>query len=439
MNNLYIIQYFRYTTKFFLTGIFLTLFFASNIYSQQNEWVRQANSPTIRWLKKCLFTDSQHGWAAGDSGVIIHTSDSGNTWTLQNSYTTDPIDDIFFLNNNTGWCVSNSYYHAGTAIFKTTNGGINWTNHEYPDTTQALFTIYFRNENTGFMGGYYGTILKTTDGGTNWVKSTLDTGVYSHFMVRDIKFFSDRYGIASGGIMDSRGVMWRTTDYGLSWISQGVAPEPLYDLDFIDSQKILVSGGDFEFGAATVRSDNGGITWDYDSLLMFGIGYSFGFRTRAEVWMALGFSTRWALSKDTGSTWQMIAGPDSAGIWGVYFIDSLHGWAVGSYGAIYKFNPLAIGIKPAGSTIPVAFHLNQNYPNPFNPRTTINFQVPRFSNVKLAVYDVLGREVAVLINEQLRPGSYEVNWDAGEFASGIYFCRMEAGTFTGLIKMVLLK
>ncbi len=89
--------------------------------------------------------------------------------------------------------------------------------------------------------------------------------------------------------------------------------------------------------------------------------------------------------------------------------------------------------------MPRNFTLSQNYPNPFNPATTINYSVAKETNVSIKVYDLMGREVATLVNEKKEPGNYEVNFNALNLASGIYFYRMNAGAFTSVKKMSVLK
>ena len=89
--------------------------------------------------------------------------------------------------------------------------------------------------------------------------------------------------------------------------------------------------------------------------------------------------------------------------------------------------------------IPTEFQLYQNYPNPFNPSTTITYKIPNANHITLMVYDVLGREVATLVNELKQPGKYEVQWDAKNFSSGLYFYRMAAGTFVETKKLLLLR
>jgi hypothetical protein len=90
-------------------------------------------------------------------------------------------------------------------------------------------------------------------------------------------------------------------------------------------------------------------------------------------------------------------------------------------------------------TLPAEFSLEQNYPNPFNSATNFQFRVASFELVTLKAFDVLGREVATLVNEKRQPGVYRVSWDASKFSSGVYFYRLQAGTFTETKKMVLTK
>jgi hypothetical protein len=90
--------------------------------------------------------------------------------------------------------------------------------------------------------------------------------------------------------------------------------------------------------------------------------------------------------------------------------------------------------------IPTEFALEQNYPNPFNPSTVISYQLPvAAGHVSLKVYDVLGREVATLVNEQKAPGNYEVKFDGSKLASGVYIYRIEAGKFSDAKKLLLIK
>jgi hypothetical protein len=117
-----------------------------------------------------------------------------------------------------------------------------------------------------------------------------------------------------------------------------------------------------------------------------------------------------------------------------------------------KLTPNALTLSPIGisiisSEIPKKFALLPNYPNPFNPVTKIRFQIPLLRGVaegggvftKLMIFDLSGREVTTLVNEQLKPGSYEAEWDGTGFASGVYVYRINSGNFTKMMKMVLIK
>jgi len=111
--------------------------------------------------------------------------------------------------------------------------------------------------------------------------------------------------------------------------------------------------------------------------------------------------------------------------------------------AQYIYNLVSVGIKET-STPPNDFYLEQNYPNPFNPETKIRFDIPenfkfKISNLKLVVYDILGKEVATLVNESLNPGAYEVNWDASQMPSGVYFYRLKTENSILTKKMLLIK
>jgi hypothetical protein len=109
------------------------------------------------------------------------------------------------------------------------------------------------------------------------------------------------------------------------------------------------------------------------------------------------------------------------------------GWTVLALGT----SATSVGQNPAMDL--AQFRLEQNYPNPFNPRTAVTYQVPATSHVLLAVYDILGRNVAQLVNEQKVPGLYSVMFDASGLSSGVYFYRLQTGSFVQTRKMILLR
>jgi polyhydroxybutyrate depolymerase len=100
---------------------------------------------------------------------------------------------------------------------------------------------------------------------------------------------------------------------------------------------------------------------------------------------------------------------------------------------------IVVGVSEKHQTIPNNFSLSQNYPNPFNPSTTIKYQIPELSFVILKVYDVLGNEIATLVNEEKTAGTFEITWYAENLSSGVYFYRLQAGSFVETKKMILMK
>lgn len=98
-----------------------------------------------------------------------------------------------------------------------------------------------------------------------------------------------------------------------------------------------------------------------------------------------------------------------------------------------------VGIISGNGNIPHEYSLSQNYPNPFNPSTKISYALPKAGNVKLVVFDLLGREVAVLVNESKKAGNYDINFDASHLSSGVYFYKLQSGDFTSTKKMALIK
>lgn len=98
-----------------------------------------------------------------------------------------------------------------------------------------------------------------------------------------------------------------------------------------------------------------------------------------------------------------------------------------------------LGLTNISNELADQFSLSQNYPNPFNPATNIKFQIPKSGLVKLTIFDALGKEVQTLVNQQLSHGTYSADFDGSNLPSGVYYYRIEAGSFTETKKMVLLK
>jgi hypothetical protein len=159
---------------------------------------------------------------------------------------------------------------------------------------------------------------------------------------------------------------------------------------------------------------------------------------RSHIWVLLlpGGGTGVGLRRTTdgGTTW--FVDTFAVGISEILYDLHGHQFALGG-GRLFRLDT-ELEVDPE-EMYPRAYALEQNYPNPFNPRTKIGFQIPDYGLVTLKVYDLLGREVETLVNGVEKPGYKSVQWDASGVASGVYFYRLEAGSFTSVKKLLLLR
>jgi hypothetical protein len=209
-------------------------------------------------------------------------------------------------------------------------------------------------------------------------------------------------------------------------------------------------GGGPDEGPSMVSTTNGGDNWKCLALTYWGVPFSCSFRTRDEGWVTLGYVPDFLITTDGSRSWNEVVTPDSSFIYDVAFTDYRNGFCVGDSGVIYKFNYQSVNISKVEILIPADFKLYQNYPNPFNPSTKIKFDIannPLLRGVgeargvytQLKIYDITGREISTLVNEQLSPGTYEVTFDGSNIPSGIYFYQLKTNTYSETKKMLIIK
>ncbi len=412
----------------------------------QQYWIQQP-CPTTKSLTRLTFTDTLNGWAVGDSGAIVHTSNGGSNWIVQESSINTPIEDLFFINSQTGFAVSNDYTSSGTIILRTTNGGINWSNSRYPDTALIIRSVYFLDSLTGFFGGITLTdpvILRTTDRGVSWAHTNIRLAICYDYPVLKFNFLNSLKGYACGGFFDRAGICWQTTDGGLNWTDTCISAEPLFDIYAVSNDKILIAGGDPEYGSYVYSSSDAGSSWKGFFLNTYGIAQRIAARTPAELWIPCAILGKFAVSLDTARNWFSIDAPDHVNVYDTRFINPYTGWSVGLRsdnftGVILKYNTAVIGIMNEQAPVPDKPMLYQNYPNPFNPVTEISFSLVKTGRVKLVIYDLLGRIAAKLVDEIRQAGTFNEKFDAANLASGIYIYRIETAGFEQSKKMVLVK
>jgi photosystem II stability/assembly factor-like uncharacterized protein len=408
----------------------------------QGSWTR-IPVPTAHTLKSMSFPDTLHGWVSGDSGTILHTADAGRSWQPQDGHIFNDVEDIFFLDSLRGWASAFNYTVApyGTILLKTRNGGKTWDTSTYSEENTFITSVFFLDTLHGWMGGKPNLLVKTNDGGATWHHGFIDTSALAFFPVLSVRFHDLQRGYACGGIHDVAGVTWRTTDGGDSWsaISTSEAPaDEIHDMYLFDAQRVIGAGGDpdFGYGVGLLKTNNGGVSWEYQTLAFQGNTFDIDFRTPREAWAPLGPQQAFIWTTDTGATWQQVSTPDSEAIFRVAFPDSLHGFACGQKGAMLKFIP---PINPGVPPVPghaAGMIVAQNYPNPFTGRTEIEVSLTRSQRLLLSVFDVTGRKVLEQDAGQISAGKYRFTVSGNELSPGIYWYRVSGEEGSVTCKMV---
>ncbi len=408
--------------------VIISFLFSSELNSQ---WQVQAsvNYP----IQDVFFINNFTGWAVG-SNKILNTNNGGANWNVQFTGTFT-MYTVTFIDQFTGWAVSGNWYPSPASIvYKTTNGGISWSSTNIPNL--ELVTICFPNNLTGWIAGGYNRpsgVLKTTDGGIAWFTQI------SNIRVLDLFFLDINTGWQAGD------ASMKTTNGGLNWdIIQNGTSNYLRTVYFNNNNTGWgVSGHSLD------KTTNAGINWFnlyYNNNVYFS---DLGFVNNNTFWAVGGLYPDGIVLKTTNSgiNWiqQYCSSNNNDGYKNsVFCYDSNKVWIGGgenTHGVIYSTTNggVTIGIQPVKSSIPLKFALNQNYPNPFNPQTKIGFDISETGKTKIVVFDVYGKEISVLLDEALTPGSYEVIFNGENLASSVYFYSIMTKDFSETKKMILLK
>lgn len=377
-----------------------------------------------------------------------------------------------FVNDLTG-------YVAQRKMWKTTDGGYTW-NHifDFPYSNNAITGMKFFNENFGVISGLSGKTMKTTDGGNSWIDISTQSNIHSIF---EVKFFSqDHFTLTGHGLAS-------TTNGGVTW-----------DKVYSTGSQVWFRGASFDgdnvisglsHDHSYIKSNNGGTTWNTGSIMLdnkqlirpyaieipgytllvgavsgdpytlvtakssdngntwitknFGLSITGGIKVIIHneiTYLFTGFSDRSIIMRsfDYGETWnEFLSFPNTWSVAGST-ITNQKVYLFRSDGLV-SFTDINVSIQTTSTEVPDAFQISQNYPNPFNPETKINFQIPKRDFVSLKVFDITGKEVATLVNQSLKAGSYEYSFNASALTSGVYFYTIQAGKFTETKRMVLVK
>jgi hypothetical protein len=300
---------------------------------------------------------------------------------------------------------------------------------------------------TLIIAGTFDGLWISTNNGNDWIES--NNGLLSTFIV-SLGAIQNTSGGPTLFAGTGAGV-YRSTNNGVSWIE---ANNGLTNLDvqtFTSSGQNIFAG---TIGGGVCISTNNGASW---AAVNNGL-------TNTTVWRVFALpglpgnilaGTNLGIfhSSNDGQTWSSISSglppspSHSSSIVRVFAINVITDGSeqylvAGTEGRGVWKRPLSeviTSVTPISGIVPAEFSLKQNFPNPFNPQTVISFTLPKSNTVTLRVFNVLGEEIAMLVNEHLKPGTYEIKWDAENFPSGVYYYKLQAGSFVETKKMVLIK
>jgi photosystem II stability/assembly factor-like uncharacterized protein len=403
--------------KTVLFFVILIIISCSSIYSQ---WLA-LNSGTVQNLNSIQFINAQTGYAAGSAGTVIQTTNGGLNWITLNTGSSVELRSIYFINSTVGLVCG---YNGN--ILRTTNSGVNWYAVN-SGTTNHLMGLSFCNDSSGICSGNSGSMLYTTNAGVNWFIGSPQgylVTFYSAFMVNS----SIGYGAGVNTIFSP--LVAKTTNGGANWTYYSFMVNNneanLMDIYFFDVLNGIAVSNLWNSQGGISRTTNGGLNWT-SQIFTYGL-FGIDFPSSATGY-CVGINGYILKSTDGGYNWSQQVSGTNVFLSSVDFVDSLVGYTAGNAGTILKTTNGGItGISKNPNNIPESFSLSQNYPNPFNPATKIEFSIPlsrgvpegQGVSVTLKIYDILGREIATLVNERLKPGTYKVEFDGMNFSSGVY-------------------
>jgi photosystem II stability/assembly factor-like uncharacterized protein len=412
----------------------------SGIYkfdSSSNSWKESNNGLYGRDIWPLFFTPKGTLLAAEYPNHDLYRSvDKGLTWDRvkindQYNYALD------FASNSKGEIFIST---SPGGLYKSTDDGITWNGPLFTNSAGFTAPIGINSKDHIFYGGSW-NLMTSTDEGINW------KSVYGGNWLNDLFIdsndniyicFSSNFtsGAFNPGIMKSEdgGNTWIVTNEGL--LTKNVS----YIIGDRNSNLFAFDYSSVDEVRGIFKSTDGGYTWQQVASKYILRGFAID--SKGIVFAATAKSSV-IYSDDQGNTWKSIPTGKSKEPW-FYSIavnneDYIYAGTVDNSILRIKFIPTSIAED--AKKLHATYFLSQNYPNPYNPETTIKYQIPESGHVTLKVYDLLGREVATLINEFKQAGTYnaELNISNYSLSSGVYFYRLQAGGFAETKKMILMK
>jgi hypothetical protein len=431
----------------------ITLFFLFiQITACYTQWIEQVSGVSVSL--NCVSSvysgyTVTHGWICGNNGTVLKTTNGGTNWINVSSGipSTVNLSNIIGLTGLNSRALVSGVIAGNTAVvYRTSNGGVNWQNIlSIPNGNIYGIVELGTSEYLLMIGKPVGgrwSIWRSFNYGVSWDSSGLrlpqsggETGFNNSVFSSDEKVW---FGTNSSHI-------YYSSDAGISWVQQSTLPES--NSSVVWFQYLITeaaTGYGLTSGSGMLKTTNLGINWSPISIIGSGIisGIAGSSSEIYKCWYSRGSNIYVGYS---GTNWELqYTAP--GGVYNIISNNKLASdnvWAVRDNGGISKYTG-TIGISIISNEIPETFSLSQNYPNPFNPTTIIRFAIPsnvksEMSNVKIIIYDALGREVQTLVNGNLSPGTYEVDFDGSNLTSGVYYYKLISDSFTETKRMVLIK
>lgn len=397
------------------------------------------------------FLGPNYAYAYGDPTpgskhfVVVVTTDGGNTWTRTD---TTKLPEANIAQGEFG--ATNALEVFGKTVwFGTASDGsgfvprvyrgdyqnTTWTASEpITGVTGYIFSINFKSETEGILVTSSGKGARTTDGGKTWKAFTISDGSF----FRWIKYVPGTDAIIAVGGMSGNGVTYYSLDDGQTWKRATDLSVRLRSVAATAGNKLWAVGDDgaiykwngptlpVELTSFTAASEQGRINLNWSTATETN---NKGFEIERKI-----------VTRDNSGTWQMIGFREGKGtrseITNYSFIDELKG--VNAESVVYRLKQVDYNAQfhySAEVTVkniaPANFSLSQNYPNPFNPSTLIKYALPIDSRVKLTIFNSVGQEIKVLVNDVKSGGVYDATWSAAGLSSGIYFYNLQAIPLNG--------
>lgn len=431
-----------------------------------NTWNQKNSGLGHFYIKSMHISNDGNVYAGLNGGGIYRSTDNGESW-LQVGIAVASVKKIA-INPSNG-----NLFAAVNGVSRSTDGGLTWQPINNGLINYDTKSIIIKDDTTifcGFVNNDYGTVFRSLDNGDTWVRA--DTGIQNHTvdaMTVDAEgnvYAGNYYGVFKstdngsnwvniGGVGGARSLQFNSAGdlYLASWGS-GLRRLPHGDTVWINLTTnindsylgtLFISSNGHMYAEKKKSTDNG-ITWS--SMTIVG-NYISSYAENSLGHLFCGtynFGNGVSRSTNYGETWEQInTGLSTMDIRSVA-VDSDDYLYAGTNGySMFKTTTSTVTSVEDIRLKPTSFSLEQNYPNPFNPSTTIHFELPKESHIILKLYDLLGREVATLINEQRTAGRYDFELRTSsasggfEITSGVYFYRLVTDSYTSTKKLILIK